>query len=114
MDDPPWLLLTTVGRAEDARRLAQELVERRLAACVHIDAIDSVYRWQGAVHADAEYRLLVKTAADRVPQLMAALRALHPYEQPALHAWPAGAADGGYAAWVQDCTRDPVGDAGAG
>ena len=112
--DLPWLLVTTVGSADDAHRLARALVERRLAACVHIDAIDSVYRWQGAVQADAEFRLLVKTAADRVPALMDALRALHPYTQPALHAWPAGAADGGYADWVLASTREPGDDPGPG
>jgi len=102
---PLWLVVTTVGRAEDARRLAQTLVERRLAACAQISAIDSVYRWQGAVHADAEFRLLFKTAADRVQPLMDALRSLHPYELPALHAWPVAVADPAYAGWVDESTR---------
>lgn len=103
--DLPWLVVTTVGRADDARRLARALVERRLAACAQIGAIDSVYRWQGAVHEDTEFRLLLKTAADRVQPLMAALRELHPYELPALHAWPVAAADPAYAGWVVDSTR---------
>lgn len=103
--DLPWLVVTTVGSTDDAQRLARAMVERRLAACAQIGAIDSVYRWQGAVQADAEFRLLFKTAADRVQPLMAALREGHPYELPALHAWPVAAADPAYAGWVVDSTR---------
>lgn len=101
----PWLVVTTVGSSDDARRLARAMVERRLAACAQIGSIDSVYRWQGAVHEDAEFRLLFKTAADRVQPLMDALREQHPYELPALHAWPAAAAEPAYAGWVFDSTR---------
>lgn len=101
----PWLVVTTVGTADAARRLAREMVERRLAACAQIGAIDSLYRWQGAVHEDAEFRLLLKTAPDRVDALLAALRERHPCELPALHAWPVSAADPAYAGWVTESTR---------
>lgn len=101
----PWLVVTTVGSADDARRLARAMVDRRLAACAQIGAIDSIYRWQGAVQEDAEFRLLFKTAADRVQPLLGALRELHPYELPALHAWPVAAADPAYAGWVVESTR---------
>lgn len=101
----PWFVATTVGSADDARRLARTLVDRHLAACAQIGAIDSIYRWQGAVHEDAEWRVLFKTAPDRVTALMDALREAHPYELPALHAWPAAAADPAYAGWVHDSTR---------
>jgi len=47
---------------DDAERLANGAVEARLSACVHLDAIDSVYRWQGVLRRDAEWRLL--TAAN--------------------------------------------------
>jgi periplasmic divalent cation tolerance protein len=101
----PWIVVTTVGTAEAAHRLARGMVERRLAACAQIGAIDSVYRWQDAVHEDAEFRLLLKTAPDRVDALLAALREQHPYELPALHAWPVAVADPTYAGWVTDSTR---------
>ncbi len=101
----PWLVVTTVGSADDARRLARAMVDRRLAACVQIGAIDSIYRWQGAVQEDAEFRLPFKTAADRVQPLLDALRELHPYELPALHAWPVAAADPAYAGWIVESTR---------
>ena len=60
----PLLVITTVATREQALALARDLVERRLAACAQITAIDSVYRWQGAVEHDSEFRLLLKTHAD--------------------------------------------------
>ncbi|HNT38064.1 MAG TPA: divalent-cation tolerance protein CutA [Rubrivivax sp.] len=104
----PWLVVTTVGTAADAQRLARAAVAQRLAACAQVEAIDSVYRWQGAVHEEAEYRILFKTAPARVDALMAALRAAHPYELPALHAWPVRKADPAYAAWVSQGCDDGV------
>lgn len=101
----PLLVVTTVGSADDARRIAQALVQQRLAACVQIDAIESVYRWQSAVESAAEWRLSCKTWPDRAAELMATLRAMHPYELPALHTLAMADADPVYAAWVRDSTR---------
>lgn len=103
----PLIVVTTVGSAGQARELARELVTRRLAACAQISAIDSVYRWQGALHEEPEWRVLFKTAADRAPALMAAIRERHPYELPAIHALATALADPAYAQWVDEETRAP-------
>lgn len=108
----PWLVVTTVGTKDEALRLAHAVVEQRLAACAQIEALTSVYRWQGAIHEDAEFRLLCKTSAERTSALLDTLRALHPYTLPALHAWPVALADPAYTDWVLQSTRQ-VG-AGAG
>ncbi len=104
----PLIVVTTVGSADQAHTLARQMVEQRLAACAQISAIDSVYRWQGAVHEDTEFRLLFKTSAERAPALMAAIRRCHPYELPALHAVSMSQADTAYAQWIEDSTRDPA------
>ncbi len=94
------LVLTTVGTHADAERLARAMIESRHAACAQISGIDSVYRWQGAVQHEAEWRLLFKTTAAAYPSLEVALRAQHPYELPAIVAWPCSAALPEFAAWV--------------
>ncbi|MFV0681409.1 divalent-cation tolerance protein CutA [Ottowia sp.] len=94
------LVLTTVASRADADCLARQMVEQRLAACVQISAIDSVYRWQGQVQAEGEYRLLFKTTIERYPALEAALRAAHPYELPAIVAWPCSEVLAEFADWV--------------
>jgi periplasmic divalent cation tolerance protein len=96
----PLLVVTTVATAEQARTLARAMVEARLAACAQISAIDSFYRWRGAVEHDVEQRVLFKTTAAAYPRLEAAIRAQHPYELPAIHAIPTTHAFDAYARWV--------------
>ncbi len=95
---------TTVGQAEDARRIAAAAVERGLAACVHIDAIESVYRWQGALQHGTEQRLMFKTTAAAAPALRALILEMHPYELPALYALEVCEASPAYAEWVAQQT----------
>jgi periplasmic divalent cation tolerance protein len=77
------IVLSTAGSPEEAARIARELVERRLAACVsRLSGLMSVYRWQGAVEAANEVLLLIKTSEERLAALEAALRELHSYEVP--------------------------------
>ncbi|MCJ0618171.1 divalent-cation tolerance protein CutA, partial [Haloarcula hispanica] len=69
---------------EAATEIAQTLVEERLAACVNRVACDSIYRWEGEIHTDAEEILLAKTTADRYPDLRDRVVELHPYEVPCI------------------------------
>jgi periplasmic divalent cation tolerance protein len=101
-DAKPLLVVTTVGSREDALKLARALVESRLAACAQIGEIHSVYRWQGAVHEEPEFRVLFKTCAGRYAQVEAAIRQQHPYELPAIHAVATSHAEAAYGAWVRD------------
>ena len=95
---------TTVGTAEDARRLAQAVLAQRLAACVQIEAISSHYRWQGALHEDAEWHLVCKTVPQAVDGLCALLQAQHPYTLPQLVVQPLQAS-AAYADWVRQETQ---------
>ena len=100
--ETPLLVVTTVGNREDALMLARSLIDLRLAACAQIGAIESVYRWQGAVHQEPEFRVLLKTRGGVYAQVEAAIRERHPYELPAIHAIPTSHAEPAYAAWVAD------------
>lgn len=98
------VVLTTVGNEDDAVRLAQALVERRLVACVNVlPGVRSIYRWQGAVHDDRELLLLAKTTAARLAEVTAALAELHPYDVPEVVALEAAMVAPSYAAWLRDC-----------
>ncbi len=100
------LVISTVGRAEDAERIARELVEKSLVACVNIlPGATSVYRWKGAIERDAECVLLMKTRRERLAELKAALIAIHPYEVPELIALPIEAGHEPYLAWLDESVR---------
>ena len=77
------LVLTNLPDRAVAERLAEMLVEKRVAACVNILApCRSVYRWKGAIQRDEEHPMLIKTTAESYSALEAAIRAGHPYELP--------------------------------
>lgn len=93
------VLVTAPPRA--ALRLARALVRRRVAACVNlVPRVRSVYRWKGRVEEAGETLLVVKTAADRVPALLAAVRELHPYEVPEGISLPVEEGLGPWIDWV--------------
>ena len=96
-------VLTTVGSEEDAERISIALVERRLAACVQtVGPIASRYRWQGKVETAREWQCLAKTEAARYPEVEAAIRELHPYDEPEIVATPIVAGSAAYLAWVSE------------
>ncbi len=100
------LVLTTCGSLEEARSIAQTLVERHLAACVNIlPQIESVYRWQGEVESATEWLLLIKTTADAFNRLREALSELHSYELP--ECIEIAIADGSvaYLKWIGESVR---------
>ena len=72
------VVYTTLPEAESARHMAQMLVERGLVACAQMDTIDSIYRWDGAIQHDHEYRVMLKTTSDRYPAVEAFIREHHP------------------------------------
>jgi periplasmic divalent cation tolerance protein len=100
------LVLTNLPDRAAAQRLADLLVEKRLAACVNILApCQSVYRWKGAVQHDEEHPMLIKTTAERYPELEKALRAGHPYELPEIVAVPIERGLPAYLEWVASETK---------
>ena len=95
------LVLTNVPDRAVAERLAELLVEKRVAACVNIlSPCRSIYRWNGAVQHDEEHPMLIKTTAERYPALEQALRAGHPYELPEIIAVPIERGLPAYLDWV--------------
>ncbi|MGH8446932.1 MAG: divalent-cation tolerance protein CutA [Solimonas sp.] len=86
---------------EHAGRLAQALVEQRVAACVNVlPAMRSVYRWQGAVETADEALLLIKHPAAGFEALRAAVLSEHPYELPEIVAVRIGDVHPPYLAWI--------------
>jgi periplasmic divalent cation tolerance protein len=97
---------TTVSADTDWLALASTLVEERLAACVSVmPEMESIYRWQEGVERDRERQVVIKTTADRVPELRARLLALHSYELPEFLVLPIIDGSDDYLAWVGQSTK---------
>jgi periplasmic divalent cation tolerance protein len=99
---PTITALTTAPSLEAAKRLVRALVERRVVACgTVVPGAVSIYRWQGAVAEEEEVVVLLKTTAERWPELAATLPGLHPYEVPELLALPVEDGLPAYLEWVR-------------
>lgn len=97
------VVFMTAASADEARRIANELVGRQLAACVQIiPEIESVYRWKDEVQREPETLMLAKTTASRFDDLEKSVRAMHSYETPEIVAVPVSRVSEPYRAWLVD------------
>lgn len=99
-----YLLVTTTLETEaDAKRLAKQLVEQQLAACVHVSGpVTSYYRWQGKIEQADEWTCTIKTKVAVFERLSRAISSIHPYDVPEIVATPISDASASYAAWLDD------------
>lgn len=84
--------------------MARTLVERKLAACAQISVIESFYHWDDAVQNEKEFRVLFKTTSEHYPAVELAIKALHSYALPAIHAVAFEHIYAPYAAWIETNT----------
>jgi periplasmic divalent cation tolerance protein len=95
------VVLSTFPDVAAARTAAGALVGESLAACVNIlPGVESIYRWQGKMETGQEVLAVIKTTAERYPQLEKRLTELHPYDVPEIVAIPASDATESYLSWV--------------
>jgi periplasmic divalent cation tolerance protein len=97
------LVLVTAPNEDEARRIANALVEERLAACVNIvGAVESVYRWEGQVTTDRETLLIIKTTDERYQELERRVKELHSYTTPEVIAFKIERGSSEYLSWLRD------------
>ena len=95
------VVINTCGSEEEAERIARQLVDQKLAACVTvISPVKSFYRWNGAVTSSAEWLLLIKTSRPLFARLQAILESSHTYEVPEIIALPVIEGSSNYLSWL--------------
>lgn len=99
------MVLTTFPATPEVPRVLDRLLDERLAACVQTVAIQSAYRWKGAIHRDPEVLALIKTTVARYPEVEARLRADHPYETPEIIRVPIAGGWADYLQWLAAETK---------
>lgn len=100
------VVLVTTASVEEARAIAQTVVEERLAACASIvDRVQSIFRWEGAVQSEQESLLIIKTTAARFSELEARIKAVHSYCVPEIIAVPIQMGAESYLTWLNRETQ---------
>ena len=99
------MVYITAGDEAEARKIGRTLVEEKLAACVNILPIQSIYRWQEAIEEEAEMAMLVKTRIELADRVIERVKELHSYEVPDIVSLPIEKGNPDYVRWLGESTR---------
>lgn len=101
------VVLVSRGKTSEARRIARAAVKSKLAACVNLlfTPVESVFRWQGKVEITREYLLVMKTVADRLPELQRLVKRLHSYDLPEFIVLPIVDGSSEYLEWLVESVK---------
>ena len=109
MDANRIVVLVTCGTADEAGVIAEHLVQENLAACVTLaGAVQSVFRWQGAVSRETEHLLVIKTRGACFNALERRVRELHSYDVPEIIALPIVHGSADYLNWIDNNTDSDI------
>ncbi|WP_462156524.1 divalent-cation tolerance protein CutA [Pseudoalteromonas sp. GB56] len=97
------LIFTTCANKEEARAMAEQLVQLKLAACVNIlPEVESIYVWQGEVTNATETKLLIKTKSEKMNQVIQTIKKLHSYEVPEIQVIDVTTGNLAYFNWMDE------------
>jgi periplasmic divalent cation tolerance protein len=101
----PILIYVTTPSLEIAEQMSLALVEEKRVACANIlGEIRAIYRFGGALENTSETALLLKTARAQEAAVIARIKALHPYNNPAILTLPVLGGSPEFLAWIQTAT----------
>lgn len=105
MEFEPIIVLVTCGSEEEALRIANVLVDERLASCVNlISPIRSIYRWEEKIWDEREWLLVIKTQKKKYDGLEKKVKSLHSYSVPEIITLPIIAGSPSYLEWLLEMT----------
>ena len=101
-----YFIYVTFGSLREAKRLGDQLVKKKLAACTNIiPTIYSTYVWKNKTMMDKECSMIVKTSKLKVKPAIKFILKKHSYECPAISAFPINFSHGGFQRWINEQTR---------
>ena len=101
----PVIIVSTFPSKQSVTGISNKLVKKKLAACVNITKISSVYTWKGKVENQNEYLALFKTTKKNQLTLKKELKKLHPYDVPEIAEINVESINQPYMKWLVDSTN---------
>jgi periplasmic divalent cation tolerance protein len=100
------VVLVTAGGEQEARTIARELLDAKLAACVNvIDDISSFFFWQGKQEMEHESLLVIKSKGRLLTQIIETVKKAHSYKVPEVIALPVTGGNRDYLDWIDSEVR---------
>ncbi|MCL2018576.1 MAG: divalent-cation tolerance protein CutA [Oscillospiraceae bacterium] len=103
------IITTTYPDKIAAKHTAKLLVEQRLAACVQLLPIESIYSWQGEICDENEVMLLIKSRADLFDKIAVLIKENHTYEVPEIVQIPITGGSAAYLGWIGEWAGERIG-----
>ena len=94
------IVLVTASSQAEANSIAEALIHAKLAACVSLVPIRSLYTWKGEIHNEEEWQLMIKTDLSKFAQLETKIKQIHSYEVPEIIAVPIAEGSQPYLQWM--------------
>jgi periplasmic divalent cation tolerance protein len=94
------LIYSTFGNKKGTERIGERLVQKKLAACVNIFPISSIYRWQGKIVKDKEFAMIIKTKKTNFRMIERFISENHGYKTPCVIEIPIARAARKYLEWL--------------
>jgi len=100
----PIIIVSTYPNKKSITKIANELVQNKIVACVNITKISSIYSWQGKIENASEYLALFKTTQKNKKSLKEKIRATHPYDVPEIAELNITSINKSYLKWLVEST----------
>lgn len=100
------IVYITAGDMEEARKIGKALVEERLAACVNIFPITSIYRWKDNIEEAHEFGIMVKTRTEKVKDIENKVKEIHSYEVPCVVSFRMERGSEDYLKWIDESVQN--------
>ncbi|WP_019508430.1 divalent-cation tolerance protein CutA [Pleurocapsa sp. PCC 7319] len=99
------VVFVTFPSLKEGKEISQSLLDSKLAACINLFPVNSLYIWQGEVNDEQEYQLIIKTDLSKFNELTAQIKTLHSYEVPEIVALPICNGSASYLNWLGESLR---------
>jgi periplasmic divalent cation tolerance protein len=100
------IIYITAGDMAEARKIGRTLVGERLAACVNIFPITSIFRWKDNIDEANEFGIIVKTRSDTVKKIEKRVKEIHSYEVPCVVSMKIDEGSEKYLEWIHESVDD--------
>ncbi|HSG74084.1 MAG TPA: divalent-cation tolerance protein CutA [Nitrosopumilaceae archaeon] len=100
----PVIIISTYPNKKSLDKISNQIVKDKLAACVNISKISSVYSWKGKIENESEYMAFFKTSQKNKRKLKQKIKETHPYDVPEIAEIPVKSINQPYLKWIINST----------